>query len=154
MQLTDRASVWKSLGLADSQAGTPSADSHLSLKLERPLMLAEVPATEPAAGTGAAAAVVAAEPATQPGDDIHVARSAGPVYRGGRGLITLDGMTGMFLNPTSGTLNQGQLTIQYCVFFNDYSTDVIGHGLLVDYGITDWFNIGVFGTAADLPGRN
>jgi hypothetical protein len=81
-------------------------------------------------------------------------RPTEPYYRGGRGLITLQGMSGMFLNPTSGTLNQGQLTIQYCIFFNDYSTDVIGHGLMVDYGVTDWLDVGLFGTLADVPGRD
>ena len=77
-----------------------------------------------------------------------------PGYRGGRGLITLQGMSGMFLNPTSGTLDQGQLTLQYCLFMNDYDTDIVGHGLMVDYGVTDWLNIGAFGTAADLPNQD
>jgi len=92
----------------------------------------------------------AAAPATEP----SFSRSHEPYYRGGRGLITLQGMSGMFLNPTSGTLNQGQLTIQYCIFFNDYSTDVIGHGVMVDYGVTDWLDVGLFGTLADVPGRD
>src|SRR5688572_26767682 len=36
-------------------------------------------------------------------------------YEGGRGLITLEGISGMFLNPTSGTLPARSLTAQYCV---------------------------------------
>src|SRR4051794_30387757 len=115
-------------GSSTNVAGSPARSEPLMLSMD---MAAAAPATEPS-----------------------FSRSHEPYYRGGRGLITLQGMTGMFLNPTSGTLNQGQFTAQYCVFFNDYSTDVIGHGMLLDYGITDWLNVGVFGTAADLPGRN
>jgi hypothetical protein len=71
-------------------------------------------------------------------------------YKGGRGLITAQGMTGMFLNPTSGTLPQGHLTIQYCVLlFQNDGPNNTGHGLLGSYGVTDWLEIGGFGTYAD-----
>jgi len=73
-------------------------------------------------------------------------------YKGGRGLITLQGQSGMFLNPTSGTLNRGQLTTQYCVFFQEYGTQLVGHALLVDYGLTDFIDFGGFGTLVDAPG--
>jgi hypothetical protein len=33
-------------------------------------------------------------------------------YSGGRGLITASGPTGMFLNPTSGTLTKGAISAQ------------------------------------------
>ena len=113
---------------------------------------------EAGAEAGAASAALAADGdsgAGGLGGDLDVANTldpAGDNYRGGRGLITLQGMTGMFLNPTSGTIDQGQLTIQYCVLFNDYSTDLVGHGLMIDYGVTDWLNVGGFGTIADPEG--
>lgn len=74
-------------------------------------------------------------------------------YEGGRGLITLQGMAGMFLNPTSGTLGQGQFTAQWCVLLNDEvvlsdgtktGVDVWGNGVMVAYGVTDWLEVGVF----------
>jgi len=68
-----------------------------------------------------------------------------------RGLITQQGQAGMFLNPTSGTLVKGALTAQYCVLFRDYDTELVGHGLMLEYGVTDWLGIGGFGTAVDPP---
>src|SRR4051812_29844362 len=54
-----------------------------------------------------------------------------------RGLITQQGMSGMFINPTSGTLAQGQLTLQYCVLFEDYTTtNLMAHNVMLDSGIT------------------
>jgi hypothetical protein len=76
-----------------------------------------------------------------------------PNYRGGRGLITLQGMSGMFLNPTSGTLDQGQITAQYCLFISEFNLNkVVGHGLMVGYGVTDWLEVGMFGTIAEVNG--
>ena len=65
-------------------------------------------------------------------------------YLGGRGLITEEGPTGMFLNPTSGTMAQGNVTAQYCaiVFQNVAQASVAGHQSLLAYGITDWLEIG------------
>jgi hypothetical protein len=81
------------------------------------------------------------------------ANAAGEPYRGGRGLITLQGMSGMFLNPTSGTLNQGQLTAQYCLYIDRFDlNNVVGHGLMVSYGVTDWLELGGFGTVAEING--
>ena len=119
---------------------------------------AEVTAEPAAAQAEAEVTVAPADEAGEPrglGEDIAVVNSleSGDGYRGGRGLITLQGMTGMFLNPTSGTLDQGQLTIQYCLLFNDYSTELVGHGVLADYGVTDWLNVGGFVTVADLAGE-
>ncbi|MEX2215506.1 MAG: hypothetical protein WD768_15335 [Phycisphaeraceae bacterium] len=74
-------------------------------------------------------------------------------YTGGRGLISLQGMSGMFINPTSGTLNQGQLTVQWCILYQadvlgaggaKLGVEVIGNGVLAAYGITDWIEIGVY----------
>jgi len=76
-------------------------------------------------------------------------------YKGGRGTITIQGMSGMFMNPTSGTLNQGELTIQYCLFINTYDHgDIVGHGLMTAYGVTDWLEVGWFGTLVELGDAN
>jgi hypothetical protein len=74
-------------------------------------------------------------------------------YVGGRGLISLHGMSGMFINPTSGTLGEGQLTIQWCVLLNEdllipdgtsVGVDVFGNGVMAAYGVTDWLEVGTF----------
>jgi hypothetical protein len=79
--------------------------------------------------------------------------NAGAPYRGGRGLITLQGMSGMFLNPTSGTLDKGQITAQYCLLIDKFDLNsVVGHGLMVSYGVTDWLELGMFGTVAEING--
>jgi hypothetical protein len=152
------------IGVAE-QLGLPEKAAPAAALVDAPLRLA-APAEPPAPGSDAGEGSATPDPRAAadeplmlsmnlaPATEPSFGRSREPYYRGGRGLITLQGMSGMFLNPTSGTLNQGQLTIQYCIFFNDYSTDVIGHGLMIDYGITDWLNIGAFGTLADVPGRD
>jgi len=67
-------------------------------------------------------------------------------YVGGRGLITIQGMSGMFNNPTSGTLGEGQFTIQYCTLLVDPFGDKqsVGHGIMAAYGVTDWLEVGGF----------
>jgi len=80
-------------------------------------------------------------------------RAASPAYKGGRGLITLQGMSGMFLNPTSGTLDQGQLTVQYCLYVDRFDlNNVVGHGIMASYGVTDWLEVGAFGNLAEIDG--
>jgi hypothetical protein len=71
-------------------------------------------------------------------------------YYGGRGLITLEGPTGMFINPTSGTLPRGKFTLQYCVYFPRADTNVVGHGWLLGIGVTDWLEIGAFANYARI----
>jgi hypothetical protein len=71
-------------------------------------------------------------------------------YNGGRGLITASGPTGMFLNPTSGTLSRGAVSAQ--VFgstlkpISDLPTggqdQFAYYNGLLGYGVTDWFEIG------------
>ena len=63
-------------------------------------------------------------------------------YVGGRGLLTIQGPTGMFINPTSGTLPEGSFTAQYCLLLPNNETDIIGHGGLISYGVTEWLEIG------------
>jgi hypothetical protein len=71
-------------------------------------------------------------------------------YEGGRGLLTLEGPTGMFINPTSATLPQDYGTLQYCIIFPNNENDVIGHGLLGSYGVTDDLELGAHGNYIDL----
>ena len=66
-------------------------------------------------------------------------------YEAGRGLLTLEGPTGMFINPTSATLPRGAFTAQYCIFFPNNRTTTIGNGALLSYGVTDWLEIGANG---------
>ncbi len=78
------------------------------------------------------------------------ATSATDGYEGGRGLITLEGPTGLFINPTSGTLPENAYTVQYCVFFPENKTDVVGHGAFAGYGVTDDLEVGATGTYLDI----
>jgi hypothetical protein len=74
-------------------------------------------------------------------------------YEGGRGLITLEGVSGMFLNPTSGTLPARSLTAQYCIAILERNehTDY-QHTAMVSYGVTDWFELGALGRITDPTG--
>src|SRR5215204_4899285 len=56
-------------------------------------------------------------------------------YEAGRGLLTLEGPTGMFINPTSATLPQGAYTAQYCTLFPNTDDEIVGHGWMASYGI-------------------
>jgi hypothetical protein len=73
-----------------------------------------------------------------------------PPYEAGRGLITLQGPSGMFINPTSATLPKGAYTVQYCIFFPKDSGAIVGHGMLASYGITDWLELGGIANLVDL----
>lgn len=75
-------------------------------------------------------------------------------YESGRGLITLEGPSGMFINPTSATLPRGAFTAQYCIFFPDRSDRVLGHGAMAAYGITDAFELGVVTNYIDARGAD
>ena len=71
-------------------------------------------------------------------------------YEGGRGLLTAEGPTGMFINPTSATLPAGAFTAQYCFFLPNNSTSpAMSHGAIASYGVTDWLEIGGLFTAVD-----
>ncbi|MEY2496948.1 MAG: hypothetical protein QOD12_504 [Verrucomicrobiota bacterium] len=77
--------------------------------------------------------------------------------RESRGMITLEGPSGMFLNPTSATLPQGTFAFGYCFVLTAQSTDVLGHSMFFSYGVRDWLELGVvanmfnFRTAGELP---
>ena len=73
-------------------------------------------------------------------------------YVGGRGLLTIEGPTGLFINPTSGTMPAGAFTAQYCFFLPNWSASdpLMAHGALVSYGITDWLEVGGLFSALDV----
>ena len=77
--------------------------------------------------------------------------------RESRGLITLEGPSGMFLNPTSATLRQGVFAYGYCFVLTSQDTDVLGHAMFLSYGVRDWLEVGVvanmfnFTTRGELP---
>jgi hypothetical protein len=71
-------------------------------------------------------------------------------YEAGRGLITLQGPSGMFINPTSATLPKGAFTAQYCNFYPKDSGAVVGHGWMASYGVTDWLEIGGLANLVDV----
>lgn len=72
--------------------------------------------------------------------------------RESRGLITLEGPSGMFINPTSATLPQGTFILNYCVFVPTLPEGVglVGHGILLSYGVRDWLEVGFIGDLLDL----
>ena len=73
-------------------------------------------------------------------------------YVGGNGLITLLGPTGMFQNATSGIVPKYAFTVQSCETFRNNGGDHFhANGVLVQYGVTDWMEIGGLGLfPADL----
>ncbi len=76
-------------------------------------------------------------------------------YKGARGLVTLEGITGMYLNPTSGTLAAGKLTTQYCIaLLKQAAGPNTGtenqHTAMATYGVTDWLELGALGRISDL----
>jgi len=75
-----------------------------------------------------------------------------PTARESRGLITLEGPSGMFINPTSATLPQGRIILNYCVFVPTLPEGVglVGHGILLSYGVRDWLEVGFIGNLLDL----
>lgn len=75
-------------------------------------------------------------------------------YEGGRGLITLEGPSGMFINPTSATLPEKAYTGQLCVFFPNNKTDVVGTGFLAGYGVSDDLELGATGNYINIDGAD
>ena len=75
-------------------------------------------------------------------------------YEANRGLLTIEGPTGLFINPTSATLPKGAFTAQYCFLLPDTDFEgTIVHGFLISYGVTDWLEFGGIGNIfQDAPG--
>lgn len=70
---------------------------------------------------------------------------------GEHGNITLEGPTGLFLNPTSSTLKKDELIVQYCAAILEFKdNNVIDHYAIGSYGVTDWLELGVMGRIWDL----
>lgn len=60
-----------------------------------------------------------------------------------RGVITIDGIPGMFLNPTSGTLKKGEISFQACISTQDWvGDDVRWKGAFAAYGVSNRFELG------------
>jgi len=92
--------------------------------------------------------------AGEPVSDKEITEAVEPVeppYEGGRGLLTLQGPSGMFINPTSATLPQGKFTLQYCNFYPNNRTEVVAHGWMAAYGVTDWLEIGALANVVNVP---
>lgn len=94
-----------------------------------------------AAALCVATKLTAGEAATMSG---KVGPTVDPVeYEANRGLLTLQGPSGLFINPTSATLPAGAFTVQYCFLLPDFSFgDTMAHGALISYGVTDWLELG------------
>lgn len=75
-------------------------------------------------------------------------------YEANRGLLTLEGPSGMFINPTSATLPEGAFTAQYCFLLPDFDfDDTIGHGAMLAYGLKEWLEVGALASfLQDAPG--
>ena len=78
-------------------------------------------------------------------------KDSGHIIIGGHGNITVEGPTGLFLNPTSGILAEGELIVQYCaaILEDAENNNFIGHNAILSYGVTDWLELGGFGVSVD-----
>ena len=67
------------------------------------------------------------------------------------GNVTAQGPTGLFINPTSSTLKKNEFLVQYCAAVLESNNDdnILEHNAITSYGVTDWFELGVFGQAMD-----
>lgn len=83
------------------------------------------------------------------GSQVSYDSKEGPVVeipvsaRESRGLVTLEGPSGMFLNPTSATLPHGTFAGGYCFVLTNQDTDILGHHMFFSYGVRDWLELGV-----------
>jgi hypothetical protein len=73
----------------------------------------------------------------------------GPSAR--RGLITLEGVTGMYLNPTSSTLPRQALSLGFCDSLLEQDDDIeLQHTAMLAYGLTEALEVGLTGRVSDL----
>ena len=70
----------------------------------------------------------------------------------GHGNITAEGPTGLFLNPTSTPLAEGELIVQYCAALLEdvENNNFNSHNALIAYGIKDWLEVGAIGKVLDV----
>jgi hypothetical protein len=75
-----------------------------------------------------------------------------PTARTSRGLITFEGPSGMFINPTSATLPEGTFILNYCLLVPTVpeGVGVVGHWVLLSYGVRDWLELGFIGNLIDV----
>ena len=83
---------------------------------------------------------------------LEAATFEAPAASFSHGLITTEGPSGMFINPTSGTLPQGTFVLNYCVFVPTIPEGVgaVWHGVLLSYGVRDWLEVGFIANLEDL----
>lgn len=94
---------------------------------------------------------------TYAGEALVTTPAAPPVsdYVGGRGLLTIQRPSGLVINPTSGTLPAGAVTVQYCFFLPNNDNDpFMVHGAMASYGVTDWLEVAALFTAVDIRGSD
>jgi hypothetical protein len=72
------------------------------------------------------------------------------VVRESRGNITLEGPSGMFLNPTSATIPQGVWSAGFCSILTNQDTEILGYSMFASYGVRDWLEIGVVANTFDF----
>ncbi len=70
----------------------------------------------------------------------------------GHGNVTVEGPTGMFLNPTSNPLAEGELIMQYCAALLEdiENNNLNGHNAIIGYGIKEWLEVGAIGKVLDV----
>jgi len=120
--------------------------------MNRAVSFAVILLLAPLLGAGSALAGAAAYDSKEgPIVEIPVA----PVVRESRGLVTQEGPSGMFLNPTTATLSQGVFAIGYCSVLTNQDTDVLGNHMFMSYGVRDWLELGVVATMINVtvPGQ-
>src|ERR1700748_3880321 len=72
------------------------------------------------------------------------------VVRESRGNITLEGPSGMFLNPTSATIPQGVWSAGFCSVLTNQDTEILGYSMFASYGVRDWLEVGVVANMFDF----
>jgi hypothetical protein len=77
------------------------------------------------------------------------------IARESRGLVTSEGPSGMFLNPTTATLHEGVWAFAYCSVLTNQETDILGNHMFVSYGVRDWLELGVVASMINVtvPGQ-
>jgi hypothetical protein len=85
------------------------------------------------------------------------APAAPELYEGGRGLLTIQGPAGLYINPTSGTIPAHTFDLEYCFWTaNNAFFSGVQQGAMAAYGVTDWLETGAIFTTLDVhaPGHD
>jgi hypothetical protein len=72
------------------------------------------------------------------------------VVRESRGLVTSEGPSGMFMNPTTATLTHGTWAFGYCSVLTNQDTDILGNHMFISYGVRDWLELGIVATMINV----